>query len=1078
MPRADTSHIAPSSAGRQFNDRLAGSGRTSEAPPAQKSNYELLYLRPGEDPKNRPFTFAERASSWWTRRQNRKRTREELANLINESLGRDFVSVERGWLFEESIGHRLLRDCAPQGLFSITKIDGEAFERILKRVDALRDTIEEDAGRAREDKRIRKVRTYGNNLKNYVLSPYELETIYLRADASPSLGALTQADDRHEGGYPFIEPEAIEETEATLPALSLSRTARSTPETPVYSVQDLLGNETAVTFNQTPIDGALQADADDGGVDLAASKAHQMGLAREKHALETLNKRNRIDNYDVTYAYSHYAEAANAGHLEAQFALGRFLLDARFTIPKEFAFAHPGQKEIAGAFFLMIAARRGHAGAQAEIEAIKRSAGTYQDRPSLRLIFRELTLNGMRGLAPTTTYIRGPDRMANEDYPNSWYGPEVFAHLHGSPRQADRDAAESFGKIHDNPKMAETLYDLAHFYHMGGVIYHVPLDPEEVSIISHREHVCRPNGLVTCWQREIQDLGLASDYYLRALAQRQNSSIAYSKWDVFPKSLTVLEAMARHGALHLGYEIGQIYEEGRGATPRDLAKAIEWYEWAAEKNDQRAQGQLVDLCLQSRGDGGQARNEDLAARWLIQWAQTDPKGKHRLDRIAQDGPASLQMALARAYNTIAAGADHPALNPEPADPLQQVYDEGLAAGRAMRGDAAADDLSEDERVHAISAAVEKRLNEIDPQLDADLQPHTDVDLEVSLVKAYREGLESGSREGPDVRKSRHAMETAVQEHARKQAVTWFGHAARRGDRHAQYAYAKALDQGATDDQQRDIPYTVWMSRAAEQGYAPAQIEMAWFFEPYRDTELGGTAYRAWRARAIAQGDRDARDLPAHPEEIVPAVPENDQPSDANAPTWWPVATSLIKDNLHRCAALSVIATEPPTKEFDQAYAQQMQGLQAHQPQGDPGTIAQEAFGLLHKAYRSLNDTGTLSPDALTAFAPLRDALQGHVQWLGQLAEREKATTAAGNVLDLVAEDSGGLDEHPAPSSSVLGADATPIAKRARELRAFVRLLSDMYDLATDIHRYRQENTPGAEETLTALARQKGLILQE
>ncbi len=133
MPGGNGLQIAPDMANVQFEFYLDKTALQPEVPLAQE-NYELLYQQPGGG----SLGFAPRAASWWARRQNRKQTREELANLINESFGKGFASVERGWLFQDSIGHRLMRDCAPQGLFSVTKIDEKALKKILRRVNTLR----------------------------------------------------------------------------------------------------------------------------------------------------------------------------------------------------------------------------------------------------------------------------------------------------------------------------------------------------------------------------------------------------------------------------------------------------------------------------------------------------------------------------------------------------------------------------------------------------------------------------------------------------------------------------------------------------------------------------------------------------------------------------------------------------------------------------------------------------------------------------------------------------------------------------------------------------------------------------
>ena len=220
--------IASYNTAQQFDHFIDKTVNEPFALHGRRDDYELLFSRdegggPGGSlgfAKHLPKSRGLRA--WWARRRARKQTREELANLINDSFGGHFASVRRGMFFEESIGHRLLRDCAPQGLFSITKVDENALKEIARRIHALRQTIAEDDRMRKPEERSLKARTYRDNLRTYVLSPENLKILYARAQRlAPRDGALFADYRGDELSVPDAETDETSENAA--PALTTAK---------------------------------------------------------------------------------------------------------------------------------------------------------------------------------------------------------------------------------------------------------------------------------------------------------------------------------------------------------------------------------------------------------------------------------------------------------------------------------------------------------------------------------------------------------------------------------------------------------------------------------------------------------------------------------------------------------------------------------------------------------------------------------------------------------------------------------------------------------------------------------------
>ncbi len=226
MPGDNEFQIASYNTAQQFDHFIKKAIAAPLARRGHRDDYELLFSRDENGGPGGSLEFAKKASSWRERRQTRKQTREELANLINESFGKNFASVRRWGFFEESIGHRLIRDCAPQGPFSVAKVDELALKEIAQRVHALRLTIAEDEQAAMPEARSLRVRTYKDKLKTYILSPKNLKMLYERARSLARKNDSALLSGESDEDYSFIDVDAVQDPAATRPPQPLPSSNR------------------------------------------------------------------------------------------------------------------------------------------------------------------------------------------------------------------------------------------------------------------------------------------------------------------------------------------------------------------------------------------------------------------------------------------------------------------------------------------------------------------------------------------------------------------------------------------------------------------------------------------------------------------------------------------------------------------------------------------------------------------------------------------------------------------------------------------------------------------------------------
>ena len=90
----------------------------------------------------------------------------------------------------------------------------------------------------------------------------------------------------------------------------------------------------------------------------------------------------------------------------------------------------------------------------------------------------------------------------------------------------------------------------------------------------------------------------------------EDAGAAYERGD-YATALTLWRPLADQGDAHAQYNLGRMYDDGRGVPP-DAAQAVKWYRLAAEQGDGSAQYSLALKCFLGLGV---AQNYMEAARW-------------------------------------------------------------------------------------------------------------------------------------------------------------------------------------------------------------------------------------------------------------------------------------------------------------------------------------------------------------------------------------------------------------------------------------------------------------------------------
>ena len=107
-----------------------------------------------------------------------------------------------------------------------------------------------------------------------------------------------------------------------------------------------------------------------------------------------------------------------------------------------------------------------------------------------------------------------------------------------------------------------------------------------------------------------------------------------------------LRALAEQGNAEAQFNLGQLYEHGRG-VPKDYAEALRWYRLAAEQGDPFAQ---FDLGSHYSEGIGVPKDEKEALRW---WqsaaAQGFPPAQHSLGKVLARGEQGVLPDKVQAY---------------------------------------------------------------------------------------------------------------------------------------------------------------------------------------------------------------------------------------------------------------------------------------------------------------------------------------------------------------------------------------------------------------------------------------------
>lgn len=664
---------------------------------------ELIYKRPGADYPDGSLGFGNKTPSWWARRQNRKRTREELAKLINESFGSEFASVRRG-LFEESIGHRLLRDCAPQGLFSITKIDEEALKAIARRVHVLRQEMAKGDGSLRQ-------RTYRDRLRTFVLSPNDLRMIYARADNqahrdSSQPVAAREADTLLEADHPAEERRGAVENLAARP----SAPSATSLEQSISAVQRPSGrlpesqasrNQSAPSRHAAPNAlnesdglraGSEQVDARSVGSQQAPLKPVAIDKGRLHEAAELVRL---AGNGQARERRLLEEIAGTGGDPYRQFAIYKTKLEQRIF-----------RDYVDGLQWLLRAAAQNHPEALAELEYIRRHGA-----PEIRFTLSEIFRHGLdpvdADISAAKNWYEGPDLPAFRE-PLSQLG-HIF----------DRDVL--FGRtsgrqVQRNPEIAAD-YFLRHVYQIdpnGNTVTPTQLVNLEIIAEHGSPRIQYMRALASEWmakkcarnraregrwcaqhEREARywfgvaaKNGYTEKNYLEDLALETASEPFNDSGTELEENRRelILYLMARartsdgenarmelleyktYGPADFQFHISQLYRQAANGVSKDLDESCDFLIASFKRGCRQASKEISRLSRENdphlnfalyryNVDNGGGNSQSTLSFLLRAVAQGHDRAQEKLLDIAKNGPPALQFEIAELYRTGADGIE-------------------------------------------------------------------------------------------------------------------------------------------------------------------------------------------------------------------------------------------------------------------------------------------------------------------------------------------------------------------------------------------------------------------------------------
>jgi TPR repeat protein len=152
----------------------------------------------------------------------------------------------------------------------------------------------------------------------------------------------------------------------------------------------------------------------------------------------------------------------------------------------------------------------------------------------------------------------------------------------------------------------------------------------------------------------------------------------------YSTALTQLLPLAEHGSAQAQYEVGRIYEGGRGVA-KDYLKAANWYRRSALAGDHRAQ--LLLALMYARGQGV-PQDDKEGVYWISGATEDDPPQKQRVAKMMyyeergsfdHGRQLSISELTARALPALQQQADQG--DPHAKCALLQLYETGQAVAR-------------------------------------------------------------------------------------------------------------------------------------------------------------------------------------------------------------------------------------------------------------------------------------------------------------------------------------------------------------------------------------------------------------
>lgn len=408
MPYGKSAVAAPYNTHRQFEHYLQKSvGSEPQAP----AGHELLFSRNLFFNRGTSLDFKARPWTWVWRQISRLRARSEVAKLIDAHFG-DYNTIvtKRRFFPNETLGDRLMKDCATASGFSFNRIDEAALQRIARRIAAIHTALEATPP-AYDGSSPFKIAKFWQGRRTLQISGDDLRKLYSKAE-SPVAPSIPQAEVLH--GSATIAVGIAEPTISGGAGLSCTNVLRKPDVDEDYRR------------------GLFYSDRRNAEYDLYKAlccfvRAGQQGdlMAPEK-IKEILERSRRVNNDMMFELYKIYRDgpdgvmrdpkeacrclkACRSEHAHAELArLAREgdpgLQYSLYEHDRDGITFHAWNSYVKGVQWLLRAARQGHEGALKELDRLKRE-GDLALRFTVSELYRE-------GLDPVDV---------DEAEANSWY---------------------------------------------------------------------------------------------------------------------------------------------------------------------------------------------------------------------------------------------------------------------------------------------------------------------------------------------------------------------------------------------------------------------------------------------------------------------------------------------------------------------------------------------------------------------------------------------------------------------------------------------------------------------------------